>query len=159
MVCIGNIDSMDKCAVLSFAVRPLADERAEVLTITPVLNGTPLTELVSRFEREHGFDPAGGYGGLVPAWFAFGPLERYFMAESTDSHWESGLYLLGCQCGEVGCWPLAGRIVRTGNTMVWDMFRQPHRPDRDYSRFGPFAFEVEQYKTVVNETASQFGSP
>jgi hypothetical protein len=80
------------------------------------------------------------------------------MAESADSHWKSGRYLLGCQCGEVGCWPLAARIVKTGNTMVWDMFRQEHRPDRDYSSFGPFTFDAEQYKTVINEIASQFGS-
>lgn len=149
---------MGERIVLSFAVEPLGNERTEVLTLTPVLSGTPLTELVSRFEREHGFDPTGAYGGLTRSWFEYGPLDRYFMAESAGSHWEDlgGFYLLGCQCGEVGCWPLVGRIMKIGNTVVWDTFRQPHRPDRDYSGFGPFTFDAEQYKTVVNEIAMQF---
>jgi len=147
---------MEKHAVLSFAIAPLENGR----TLTPVLSGTPLTELIAQFEREHGFDPAGGYGGLIPESFAYGPLDRYFMGESADSYWEGegGYYLLGCHCGEVGCWPLIGQIMKTGNTIVWNAFKQPHRPNRDYSSFGPFTFDAEQYKSTVAEIASQFRS-
>ena len=149
------------CIVLSFTIQPIPDYKVAVLTLVPVFNGTGLTELVMQFERERGFDPAGGYGGLVPSFFTYGPLDRYFMAEPTDNYWArmGGYYVLGCECGEVGCWPRMCRITKTGNTVVWDSFRQPHRPDRDYSHFGPFTFDLERYKTVVDEIARQFENP
>ena len=152
---------MRDCVVLSFTIEPLKEYKGGMLTLTPVLNGTRLTELVMQFEQEHGFDSAGGYAGIVPSLFSHGPLDRYFMAEPTGSYWArlGGYYVLGCKCGEVGCWPLVCQITKISNTIVWDAFRQPHRPDRDYSHFGPFSFDLEQYKTVVSEIASQFEDP
>ena len=123
----------------------------------PVLNGTPLSELASSFERERCFDPVGGYGGLVPAWFSYGPLEPYFLDESGDEHFANGCYLLVCgDCGEVGCWPLQGHIRKQGNIVIWDCFKQPHRPLRDYSDFGPFLFELKPYRAAVLAAANHF---
>ena len=42
------------------------------------MNGASLTDVVSAFEREHQFEPGGGYGGLIQQWFEYGPLDRYF---------------------------------------------------------------------------------
>lgn len=140
---------------LSFQIEAFEDH-SDVLTLIPVLDGTPLTELASSFERENGLEPSGGYGGLVPAFFRYGPLERYFLGESQDSIWRQGCYLLGCTCGEVGCWPLRARISRMGDTVVWDSFRQPHRPGWDYSGFGPFAFDLEPYRVAVINAAACF---
>jgi hypothetical protein len=73
----------------------------------------PLPEMIASFEREHHFEPAGGYGGLIPEWFKYGPLDRYFLGDfDRDSYFArmDRVYLLGCQCGEVGCWPLIARI-------------------------------------------------
>ena len=121
---------MDKRDVLSFAIEPA--ENAKYLRLTPVVNGTKLTDLISHFEQAQGFDIAGGFGGLIPGWFAYGPLDQYFLAESTEPYWEQvkGYYLLGCNCGEVGCWPLVCRIRKLGDSVIWDEFRQPHRPKR-----------------------------
>jgi len=60
-------------------------------------------------------------------------------------------YLLGCQCGEVGCWPLEARISFNERSVVWDNFRQPYRPARDYSQFGPFVFEIEQHARAAKQ--------
>lgn len=145
---------METSVTLSFAIEPLK-YHPEELSLTPVLSGAPLTELVLSFEREHGFEPAGGYGGLVPNWFSYGSLERYFLGESDDECFANGCYLLGCgDCGEVGCWPLRGRIRRKGNVVIWDSLSQPHRPLRDYSNFGPFLFDLEPYRTAVLEAAA-----
>src|ERR1035438_5522687 len=95
---------MEKGVTLSFAIEPLK-YHPEELSLTPLLSGTPLTELVLSFEREHSFEPAGGYAGL-PNWSSYGPLERYFMGESDDEFFAKGCYLLECNCGIVGCWPL-----------------------------------------------------
>ena len=142
--------------VLTFAIKPLQDHNS-ALTILPAIDGKPLTELVAAFESEHGFnDPAGGYGGLVPTFFKYGPLDRYFMGEPEGKIWADGQYLLACNCGEVGCWPLEAKIKLDGEKVIWNAFRQPHRPARDYSRFGPFEFDLKQYAIAVNEVAAQF---
>lgn len=149
---------METSVTLSFAIQPLR-YHPEELSLTPVLSGTALTELALSFEREHSFEPVGGYGGLVPNWFPYGPLDRYFLGESDDKDFAEGCYLLGCgDCGEVGCWPLRGRIGRRGNKVIWDSFSQPHRPLRDYSDFGPFLFDLEPYRTAVLDAADHFRS-
>ena len=137
--------SMEMRVELSFSIQPL-NYHPEVLSLAPVLSGTPLAELISLFETDRGFEPAGGYS-----------LERYFMGEIEDDYLVDGCYLLGCgDCGEVGCWPLRGRVRKTGDLMIWDSFTQPHRPQRDYSDFGPFVFDVEPYRSAVFEAAARF---
>jgi hypothetical protein len=147
---------MELTSVLSFAIQPL-DEQDETLSIVPVLNGIPLTRMIVDFERSHGFEPAGDYGGLVPTWFNYGPLDVYFLGEANRENFErAGYYLLGCSCGEVGCWPLTARISKTPSQVIWEHFSQPFRQERDYSSFGPFGFDLDQYTRAVAELASKF---
>jgi hypothetical protein len=105
-------------------------------------------------------EPAGGYGGIVPAFFRYGPLDRYFLGQSQDEPFKKKgeFYLLSCQCGEVGCWPLSARITATDSNVVWDGFVQEHRRERDYSGLGPFTFELHAYKQTIAEIAAQFAS-
>lgn len=145
-------------AILSFLVQPF---RTDVLSVTPVLNGVPLIELVSRFEGEQRFQPAGGYGGLIPEFFNYGSLSSYFLADfGEDSYFRRlrGIYVLGCQCGEVGCWPLKARVGSDKKSIIWDLFRQEHRPERDYSNFGPFIFDVDQYRRAVNNLEQEIAA-
>lgn len=145
-------------AILSFSVQPF---RTDVLSVTPVLNGVPLTELVSRFEGEQRFQPAGGYGGLIPEFFNYGSLSSYFLADfGKDSYFGRlrGIYVLGCQCGEVGCWPLISRVIQDKKSVIWDFFRQGHRPERDYSNFGPFIFAENQYRQAVNDLEQEIAA-
>jgi hypothetical protein len=147
--------SMDSIVELTFLIEPIEDHPEE-LSLTPVVSGIPLTQLVTDFERERNFDPVGGYGGLVPNWLSYGSLERYFEGQSDDELFADGFYLVGCECGDVGCWPLLARIERRGAHIVWDSFAQPHRPMRDYSQFGPFVFEATRYRATVREAAARF---
>ena len=103
-------------------------------------------------KKEQARDIAGGYAGLVIEFFKYPPLSQYYMVEGDeDGYWKSegGIYLLGCECGEVGCWPLIARVTSTANTVTWDGFKQPHRAERDYSKFGPFIFDAEQYQSAI----------
>jgi hypothetical protein len=86
---------------------------------TPVVDGRPLTELVTEFESRQGHSPAGDYAGLVPDHFRFGNLARYFLGQE-DGQWPKPGYarLLGCDCGEVGCWPLEARIIADPETVA-----------------------------------------
>ena len=118
----------------------------------PMVNGTLLTEIVAAFERGQRFEPAGGYGGLIPEWFNYGDLERYFLGDFENNSYfgrMKRIYLLACQCGEVGCWPLIARVRTEDDFVIWDSFEQPHRKERDYSGFGPFVFNVSQYREAL----------
>jgi hypothetical protein len=139
---------MNKKERISFTIQPVE----QTLAITPAVDGTPLPEIIAAFEREQHFEPAGGYGGLIPAWFKYGALDRYFVGDfEKDSYFAriNRVYLLGCECGEVGCWPLMARIKTEGEFVMWDSFEQPHRKERDYSGFGPFVFDAKQYREAV----------
>jgi hypothetical protein len=139
-------------SVLSFDV-----SRSEngVAVITPRIDGVLLTAMAEQFERSHDLaDPAGGYGGLIPEFYRYGPLDRYFLGASETPDLPSTparIFVLGCECGEVGCWPLTCIVHAGENEVTWQSFEQPHRPKRDYSSFGPFVFERGQYEQALRD--------
>jgi hypothetical protein len=142
---------------ISFAIQQFEGTHA----VIPLLDGTSLIEMVSAFESEQGFDVAGGYGGLIPEWFKYGPLERYYLGDfDPDSYFvqKGGVYLLGCDCGEVGCGPLTAQIETSVESVKWKCFGQEHRPGRDYSGFGPFIFEADQYRKAVLKLTDDLSS-
>ncbi len=119
--------------------------------VVPVVDGVPLSRLVARFEQEHEMEPAGGYAGIVPAFYNFGALDRYFVGDPHPafSPNDGKIALLTCECGEVGCWPLHALVGVHGDVVEWSDFEQPHRANRDYSAFGPFVFDASQYRRAV----------
>ncbi len=140
---------------LSFSIQPFEGARS----LTPLVDGISLIERVSAFEHERGFIPAGGYGPLVPAWFNCGPLDRYFLGKfELDSTFVAleGVYLLGCNCGEVGCWPLLAHIETSGDIVTWSRFRQPFRREWSYTDFGPFDFNLKDYRQTLASLGDEF---
>ena len=90
---------------------------------------------------------AGDYMG-TPAGSVFWP-SRSLLGEP-DRRYDSGrISVLGCACGDVGCWPLQARIVAQKDVVVWDDFVQPHRPRWDYSELGPFVFDRGAYEAEL----------
>ena len=147
--------------ILSFSVIPHVRWSTRPWSVIPNVNDVRLTELVTEFEQKEQFEePIGGYGGLLPDYFSYGPLERYFLADfEPGSYFEKyGIYFLGCHCGEVGCWPLRGQIITQGDSVIWRNFKQPHRHNRDYSRFGPFVFDIQQYKESIAKLSADYST-
>lgn len=126
-------------------------------SVTPEVDGIALPRILEEFERDRGYEPVGGYGGLIPAYFNFGDLGRYFLGQDERQFPEPGLaYLLGCgDCGEVGCWPLEASISVSERTVAWTRFAQPHRRTRDYSALGPFLFDRTQYERAVRDMTAE----
>lgn len=119
----------------------------------PAVDGRPLSDLAAQFENANGYEPSGGYAGLVLEHYNFGDLDSYLMGMQTPWPGER-VPLLGCQCGEWGCWPLVARVSRVADKVRWDAFAQPHRPDRDYGFFGPFIFSGDAYRQRVAEASA-----
>jgi hypothetical protein len=113
---------------------------------------------VAAFDSRRGYEPSGGYAGIIPAHFNFGDLTRYYEARE-DRQWSKPqhAWVLGCDCGEVGCWPLTVRITVTADDVIWSDFSQDHRPKWDYTGFGPFAFKRQQYVSAVATAAGAVG--
>jgi hypothetical protein len=140
--------------IISFEI---AEIDGGALSVTPCIDGTPLTTLIAEFEKTRGYgDPAGAYAGLIPSYFDYGPLEHYFTGQAgNQGEAENGedIYVLGCVCGEVECWPLITSVTRAEDGYKWAAFIQPHRQQRNYDGFGPFVFEKNQYEQAVGDMA------
>jgi hypothetical protein len=70
---------MSAVAKISFLVEPIFEHGPPRYAFVPAINGTALTGLVTAFESERHFDKVGGYAGIVPKFFNYGPLDRYFL--------------------------------------------------------------------------------
>ncbi|WP_049797412.1 hypothetical protein [Kribbella flavida] len=68
-------------------------------------------------------------------------------------YWKDRSALLGCDCGELGCWSLECRVQTDEQYVTWLGFSQPHRPQRDYDGFGPFTFRRTQYERALQDVA------
>jgi hypothetical protein len=118
-----------------------------------LVNGRDLKDLVAEFERSEGYEPAGGYDSI-----SLDGLEHaHDRLTGQPSSWPGNgeVVLLVCaSCREEGCWPLFARVERRAAVVDWSAIRQPHRPDRDYSKLH-FTFDRQQYNAALSEA---FGS-
>ena len=127
--------------------------------VTIWINGRRLQDLARDVEQpfaaaEGKVQLAGDYAGLRPSVMAAG--SKHFLGEPVEVWFEDGdTVLLGCTCGEPGCWPLTARIQVTDTTVTWNDFRNGHRP-WDLSALGPFAFDRREYEDALAR-ASQRG--
>ena len=143
---------------VTFELAPAGGEYAHDLTQIRIrVNGTDLVELVRRAElpsAEADDEPelAGTYVGIVPGYIRM-DLGGQFLGGSGTWLYAEGAgktALLSCNCGEIGCSPLLARVTLDEDTVTWDEFEQPTRPDWDYEDFG-FTFERRQYEQALLE--------
>lgn len=95
---------------------------------------------------------AGSYEGLPASQIL--PPSRHLLGEPRPPG-AIATALLGCECGEWGCWPLLADVHAGPDEVVWSDFRQPHReaPDRQwtYDGLGPFRFGRPGYEAALNQ--------
>jgi hypothetical protein len=141
-----------------FLARQWGDGPGPATELLPYIDNVSLVDLVSGFEQAAGYDcPGGQYAGIVLDHFNFGDLSAYLSGAPDSACWgaKNGLIaLLGCDCGEVGCWPLEARVLVDDDVVTWRAFTQPHRPKHDYGSFGPFSFRRNQYEHAVREAVN-----
>jgi hypothetical protein len=89
--------------------------------LVPIIGSTSLVDLVKQFEEGAGFDPTGGYAGLVLDNYRFGDLGLYLAGQQQP--WPGArVPLLGCECGEWGCWPLLATVTIADGVAEWSDF-------------------------------------
>lgn len=129
--------------------------------VEPCIDARPLSLLVTAYEHDRGYtDPAGGYAGIVPCDVLSGLIDEYFLGNPAADRWNEfsggAVHLLQCRsCHFVGCWDILAHIAVADATVRWSGFRQHNRPNRDYIGFGPFVFDLAQYREAVAQLAGQ----
>ncbi|MEX2246279.1 MAG: hypothetical protein WEC75_06300 [Dehalococcoidia bacterium] len=134
---------------IQFALCPHLGD-ATLLEVIPVVDGVRLTDRVHQFELDQGMETCPvSYGGLIPRFHKVGRAKEYYFGVGKAPLSENGkIPLLGCECGEWGCWPFLARVVVAGTTVAWTDFEQPFEI-RDYSEFGLFTFGRADYETAI----------
>lgn len=146
--------------VVEFRVGP--DQQAGLSTIvTPYVNGTSLIELAGHTEVGAATEGgerhlAGSYAGLTIDGSANGA--SWYLNDAPQSWFGDGdSCLLGCECGETGCWPLTAAVAVTDSEITWSRFRTGHR-SWDLSGLGPFAFRRDQYVRALTAAGGYRGA-
>ncbi|HWI51287.1 MAG TPA: hypothetical protein VNT01_04020 [Symbiobacteriaceae bacterium] len=113
--------------------------------VNVIVNGRNMVDIIKEVELPFAGDLAGDYHQLTPA---------YFLQELKRG---SPVWILGCPCGEPGCWPLQVSVGVTDSTVVWSRFEQPYRSSRepgneywDYGNLG-FTFDRGEYEAEVRK--------
>lgn len=89
-------------------------------------------------EYEHPFAESEGFANIAGG---YGFVDVFDFRDRTEYEDNSTVLLLGCgECSEATCWPMFANEFMTDDAVVWDNFRQPFRPNWNYSEFGPFTF-------------------
>ena len=119
-----------------------------------LVDARDLRDRVREHEAALGEELAGRYGYL-PAGEVLPPA-RHLLGEPAArySGTDGRTYLLICDCGDPGCWPLEARVTAAAETVTWSGFRQPHRPAWSYEDLGPFTFERGQYEGALRDGAA-----
>jgi hypothetical protein len=138
---------------IEFSVEEYRPDWGRWRGVVPIVDGVSLLTRIDNYEVAEGFDLPGSYAGLEPpddervsGWV------RYLMGEvhPDDNEPTGGItWLLGCDCSVAGCWPLEARVSVEHDRVIWDRFRQPHRPQQDYAAFGPFVFDRDEYERAI----------
>lgn len=94
---------------------------------------------------------ASKYVGLPPPdIFLPSPLLLGEPATYYDHDYPGKIAVLGCGCGDVGCWPLLVEISLRDDVVVWSGFEQPHRRAWRYDEMRPFVFDRAQYLSALD---------
>jgi hypothetical protein len=142
---------------VSFEFAPAGEDFPDDLRQIKIrVNGVELPELARDAElpsaRAGGEeDIAGNYIGLVAGYMRIDLAGQFLGGQGTPMFTGSAdkTALLGCGCGEVGCSPLMARVTVTEDTVIWDEFEQPTRPEWDYDGLGPFTFDRSEYERAL----------
>lgn len=124
------------------------------------VNGQPLESIAREVELPHARkegspDIAGSYAGLSLE--QIGSQIAHFLGRPRASWFEDGdTVLMGCDCGEWGCWPLSAKVAVSDSDVIWSRFRTGHR-DWDLSAIGPFRFGPQEYEQALSVLQEQAG--
>jgi hypothetical protein len=134
---------------LELELVPFKQDGYSSSTVHIRINGEPLAQLAKVVElpfaeAENHPSLAGDYAPLALSDFRSD--SRHSLGVPIASWFEDGdTVLMGCTCGEWGCWPLTAQVEVNVATVRWSQSRNGHRDSWDLAALGSFEFERGQY--------------
>lgn len=121
--------------------------------VVPEIDGRSLLSILRDVEgpmsKEEGNPTlAGAYEGLLRGEIG-SALKHYLGNGRKRFRSERKTAILGCNCGEPGCWPFLVSIVVDNKFVHWSEFEQPHRRNWNYDGLQPLVLDRHQYETAV----------
>jgi hypothetical protein len=121
------------------------------------VDGRDLAELIRQAELPYATAEghariAGCYLGLRPWQLSCSLTDHFMGAEGSDLACgpSDKTVLLGCECGEPGCWPLMAHIVVHDREVLWCCFDQPRRQGKwGYNDFDELRFDRSEYEAAL----------
>ena len=135
--------------------RKTYDSGYQECKVNILIDGKHLAEIMKEYEmpmavKEGNPSLAGDYSAID---VASSSLKQYYFGKD-KADWgdeKNKTAILGCSCGNLGCWPLLCKINKQGTKVVWSDFEQPHRDeDWDYKTFESFVFDKQQYLNAID---------
>ena len=135
---------------IAFEVRPLAKSGGAHEAI-PLVDGLPLPEVIHAYEHAAGGipGPLDDRGGLVSENYRSGPARENWFGLRDVSGRSGEIPVLGCSCGEWGCWPTYATVVFDDETVTWREFSNLDSA-LPLAQFGPLVFRREDYENAVS---------
>lgn len=143
--------------VVEFEYKPFKNGSYSSAHIQIWVNGQKLQALAKSVEQpcadaEGNPKLAGDYQPL--ALWDINDDRSHFLGRPVARWFEDGdTVLMGCPCGEWGCWPLTVDVAVTDTSVHWRHFRNGHR-EWDLSALGPFEFDRLAYERALNADAA-----
>ena len=111
--------------LIHFKIEASQEEEHKALNI--YIDNENIIEHIKRYEKQ--FEPqiAGGYEGLNINFLQ--NIDEHLLGELNENdlfNYDGKTQILGCNCGEPGCWPLLVKIMVNDEIIVWSEFTQPH---------------------------------
>jgi hypothetical protein len=141
---------------IEFRVEPEELDSGPADVLNMYVDGSRLQDLIRPYEQpfadaEGHPSLAGQYVGLVHPGV---PAEHYIDKPVATWFGDGDTILLGCNCGDAGCWPLTAYVRVGRHRVVWRNFRTGHRK-WDLSEFGPFEFDRSKYEASLDRVFGQ----
>lgn len=137
----------------------LGERKGGARTVVPEIDGVSLIQRLDVFDDCPPEKAGKRYGGIVPSYFHYGDLFGYFLGIN-DRQWpETGAaWVLGCDCGDVGCRPFKVGIELTQEAVTWAVVPRMHPNGLlEDQVLGPFEFDRHQYESAVRDLISRLG--
>ena len=139
--------------IVNFILEDASEENDLVVNV--YVNNKNLKDILKEYENQFDKESAGKYEGIRLLYFD--DVIKHFTGNIKESilNFSGKSQLLGCPCGEPGCWPFFANIKIDKNKIIWNGFEQPHRKINspggywDYCNLKAFEFDKNDYESKL----------
>lgn len=131
---------------LCFAIENIVQFGENKQVVQILINEKNIIKRLKNYEltfakEENNPSLAGSYQGLSPQ----------ILLNNLSNTQNGKKVILDCVCGAEDCWALAVEVEKNNAQVIWKSFYQTRRSWWDYSNFGNFVFEIENYEQELQK--------